>query len=113
MVYSDPLCGGAYGFQHCRGGIMTLLGLAAIPLCLLRVLVVGELARGRDWHPFLLILPTAAYVAYVQSSELDAEGLAKAYLMFTYALLFFYAALIFVTARRAAGPADIRDSSCP
>jgi O-antigen/teichoic acid export membrane protein len=57
----DVACNDRYGIRFCSPGLLALLGLAAIPLAVLRVLVVGGLAlRGQRQ----VILCAAALVAF-------------------------------------------------
>jgi hypothetical protein len=46
-------CGGRFGLRSCELDLLHVLALSAIPLCLLRVLVVSSLAVDRSWRPLL------------------------------------------------------------
>jgi len=79
---------------------MAVLALSTVPLCLLRVLVVSQLAMTRDWHPLVLLVPAIPYFIYVQGSQIDADALANAFMVFSFATFFFYSSVALVTSWR-------------
>lgn len=99
-LLSDFLCEGTYGLKECQGEIMAVLALSTVPLCLLRVLVVSQLATTRDWHPLVLLIPAIPYFIYVQGSQIDAGALANAFMVFSFTTFFFYSAVALVTSWR-------------
>src|SRR5204862_7404268 len=58
---SNWLCGGRWGVTLCQPALMYVLLTAIVPLSLLRVLVLLQFARGRDWFPLWLSIPAAVY----------------------------------------------------
>jgi len=91
ILVPEPLCGGRYGIGFCDADAMAVIALSTLPLCILRVLVLTQLARGREWHPLLLAPPTGLFVRYVALRHLDVADLALAFTVFSYGLLIFYA----------------------
>jgi hypothetical protein len=92
VALSDLFCSGTYGVKLCDPGLMTLLALSAVPICLLRVFVMLQLAREVDLHPLLLAIPLAAYVAYLLGpGDYGVHAFAEAYVTFAWATLGFYA----------------------
>lgn len=70
---SDWSCGGAWGLQLCRNNTFHVLLLSVVPLSLLRILVLLDFARGRDWHVFVLAVPVALYlwIAFISPHTID------------------------------------------
>lgn len=100
VLLSQSFCTGTFSIKICDPGLMRVLALSAVPICLIRVIVMIQLARGRDLHPLLLAVPSAAYVAYL--SGLDAYTIyefAKAYVIFVWAALGFYVLACLLPAR--------------
>jgi hypothetical protein len=92
VALADFFCSGTFGIKLCDPGLVTLLALSAVPICLLRVFVMLQLAREVDLHPLLLAIPLAAYVAYLLGLEsYGVRALAESYVIFAWAALGFYA----------------------
>lgn len=87
---ADYVCAGQYGIKLCERLPMGAMLVAAVALCLVRVLVVAQFARGRDWHPLLLVFPTVAYAVIAATSPVDILDMAQQFAMFAVALLLFY-----------------------
>ena len=92
-LLSDYLCGGTIGLQHCSIPPLSALLLAAIPLALLRIVTLFQLARGRDAVLLFLMLPIALYAYFVLTTPLNVESLATSFAIFAYAGLVFFAVL--------------------
>jgi len=90
ILLPEPFCGGRYGISFCQTDAMAMIALSTLPLCVLRVLVLTQLARGQEWHPLLLALPTAAFIIYSMTQTSDVAKLSVEFAMFSYGLLLFY-----------------------
>ena len=66
----EVACGGRFGLRSCEVDLLNVLALTAIPLCLLRVLVVSNLAVDRSWRPLL----QAVVLALVASLAIGLRG---------------------------------------
>ena len=75
------------------------MALSAIPLCLLRVIVLHHLALERDWYPMILLIPTFVFIVLIMLVRPVAEELAPAYLFFSWVTLGFYAFIALITVR--------------
>jgi hypothetical protein len=92
-LLSDYLCGGTIGLQLCSIPPLSALLLAAIPLALLRIATLFQLARGRDTLLLFLILPIATYTYVVLKTPLSVDSLATSFAIFSYAGLAFFVVL--------------------
>ena len=92
-LLSDYLCGGTIGLKLCSIPPLSALLLAAIPLALLRIAALFQLARGRDALLLFLLLPIAIYAYFVLKTPLDVDSLASSFAIFSYAGLVFFAVL--------------------
>jgi O-antigen/teichoic acid export membrane protein len=105
-LLSDYLCGGTFGLKLCSIPPLTALLVAAIPLALLRIAALFQLARGRDALLLFLVAPIAIYAYFVLKTPLDVDSLASSFAVFAYAGLAFFAILSGVrelVARAASG----------
>lgn len=88
-------CGSSYGIRACDRGLMSFALAGILPLMLVRVLVVVQLARRRDWQPLWLILPLGLYLLWSLSVARGVDQLNLGFFVFGYATLTYYAALCF------------------
>jgi hypothetical protein len=72
---------------------------SVVPLSLLRVLVLLQFAKHRDWLASCLIVPTAAYLYAARSFHWNASAMAVAFSMFSVACLVFLYCVHFVAER--------------
>ena len=84
---SDLVCGGPFGIRSCEPQLMLLLGTAAIPLAILRTLVVADLGVGQYRIPHLPALMLAVTVAGGLLLRPDAWQLAIGFAFSAWALL--------------------------
>lgn len=82
MLLDGIFCGQQLGIRSCDSGLLSPLAVSAIPLCLLRVLVYYQLAKGRDWHPLLLILPSGLFAGIALAEPATSADLAISYVIF-------------------------------
>lgn len=93
LAAPDAVCGGSYGISRCDAPVMVMIAIGTLPLCILRVLVVVQFARGREWHPVWLALPTLLFVAWAGVRGVEVAELASSFAVFSYALLLYYAVI--------------------
>ena len=84
---SDWLCGGTWGLKLCQSPPLGILLLSVIPLALLRVFVLLQFARGRDWFTLWLIVPTMTYMVLAWMSVRSIATLAEGFAVFAAAVL--------------------------
>ncbi len=113
-LLSDYLCGGRLGLQLCSVPPLTILLVAVIPLALMRVAVLFQLARGRDALLLSLALPIAVYCYVALRLPLDVYSLASSFAVFAYAGFAFFAILsavreLLTRASRGAPSPSLRD----
>ena len=92
-LLSGFLCGGRLGLQLCSVTPLSTLLVAVIPLALLRVAVLFQLARGRDALLLSLALPIVVYGYIALRMPLGVDTLASSFALFSYAGLTFFAIL--------------------
>ena len=97
---SDVLCGAPYGVRLCRIPTMETMLVAILPLCVLRALVVLQLAQDRGWQGLILVPPAAVFTVWAVTGDITGDGLADAYLGFGGVTLAFYALVIAVLRAR-------------
>jgi len=85
--WSDPVCHSFASIEACHTDLLAILALAAIPICLLRLLVLTQLSRGLYWHPLLLVVAVAAYLVQVFGSRQEVVAYAWSYLWFSWTTL--------------------------
>ncbi|MEE9301538.1 MAG: hypothetical protein V3V17_10510 [Alphaproteobacteria bacterium] len=102
LAFADFFCGEGFGITLADPELVRLLTLSAIPICLLRVVVMRELARGRDWHPLYLMIPLLPFTSYLLGADtLGAFAYAQSYVIFALAVFAFYAIASLATFDRA------------
>jgi O-antigen/teichoic acid export membrane protein len=98
---SGLACNSSLGLRFCAPTLLTILALAAIPLGMLRVLVVACLAVGRKDHIVVPILGVIAVAVALLLSDASPERLAEAYLACCWVFLGFYAVTMLFGLRSA------------
>ena len=83
---APQLCGGQYGIQHCDLPIMGLLALSAIPLIILRALVVANASYKRRGIAEVIYVAVAAVVFAALASS-NVHSLAAVYCVSCWAAL--------------------------
>lgn len=96
------VCGGAYGVRNCDPTLMAWQMGAVIPLCLIRLLVLLEFARHRDWLPGVLAVPAAAWAVLSLFMNQDTMSLAFSFL---FCVILGFLMLMFLSFRRTVGAA--------
>ena len=84
------LCAGSLGVRSCSTVAMDAMLPSVIGLCLLRMLVLVQFARGHDRHPMLLAIGAAAWLALVGTGAIGTQALALSYDKFILAALVVY-----------------------
>jgi O-antigen/teichoic acid export membrane protein len=103
-LMSQYLCGGKWGVKLCDPLLLYPMLFSVVPLSLLRVLVLLQFARHRDWFASWLVVPTVVFVFAAGSGHWNASNLAVAFSIFTTASLVFLFTVHFATERlRPAG----------
>jgi O-antigen/teichoic acid export membrane protein len=88
----DLVCNDRFGIRFCSPGLLTALALAAIPLAVLRVLVVAGLALGSGRHVLLCAGALIAFAAIIVFCVRSPTELAVAYVIFCWLFATLYAA---------------------
>lgn len=86
-------CGGAWGLKLCEPTILELLLFSIVPLSLLRVFVLLEFARGRDWRAMALAGPVLLYLLFALATGRSIANLAAGFVLFAWATLAFFLCL--------------------
>jgi len=76
---APQVCGGRYGIQYCDVPIMGLLAVSAIPLVILRVLVVANVSYKQRGIAELMYAAVAVFVFCALRISRDAHALAAVY----------------------------------
>jgi O-antigen/teichoic acid export membrane protein len=93
MAGGELICNDRFGIRFCSPGLLTTLALSAIPLALLRVLIVASLALPTQRH---VIFPGLALLAFTMVSFAwirTPDGLAFVYTGFCWLFLMIYGAV--------------------
>ncbi len=94
-LLSGWLCGGRWGVKLCDPSLMYVLLVSVVPLSLLRVLVLLQFARRRDWFVLWLGVPTTAYLWAVASRGWNLETMAAGFSVFSAAAFTFFLCIHF------------------
>jgi O-antigen/teichoic acid export membrane protein len=100
FLFDGLLCGGAWGLKLCQPRPLGLLLISAVTLSVLRVLVLYQSARGRDWMALSMLLPAAVYVWVAMNSSHLVDTIALEFMAFSAALLLYYGGLTVLAERR-------------
>jgi hypothetical protein len=100
---SGWVCGGAWGLKLCKRPTMNLLLLSVVPLSLLRVSVLLQFARRRDWRALWLVAPMLAFAANARMAPRLPDALAQEFAVWSVAALVLVAGLSFLVDRRRQG----------
>jgi hypothetical protein len=101
LLFSPWLCGGRWGVRLCEPRVMSVLLVSILPLSLLRMAVLLQFARGRDWLPLWLAVPTLAYVFAVYSRDSTVDGMAMTFAEFAVVCFIFFMSMHLAAAARA------------
>lgn len=91
VILDDLTCGGSIGIKNCMSDLLFYLGVSSIALCLIRVLVLHNLAAGNYWHSLLLVVPGTSLLAVTLLSPQEPGLLAYNYMIFCIVALAGYA----------------------
>ena len=99
ILFPSVVCDSRAGIKSCDVGILAVVSVSAIPICLLRILIMMQLAHGRDRHPLILLIPALVYFGVVAFWSPPATELAMSFTIFSCATFVFYALACMVPAR--------------
>jgi hypothetical protein len=99
-LLSGFVCGGRWGVKLCDPSLLYVLLVSVVPLSVLRILVLFQFARHRDWLASWLVVPMLVYLYAVATSHWDARGLAVSFGLFSTASLVFFFLVHLATDRR-------------
>lgn len=103
-------CGGRWGLSLCDTATLEVLLMSVVPLSLLRVLVLLQIARGRDWQVLFLALPVALYMWIAWNSPRGITVMAQQFSIFSILCLTVFSCLCLgaeVLIRQRAGRSDV------
>jgi O-antigen/teichoic acid export membrane protein len=89
-LFTPWLCGGTFGLKLCAPAPLHLLLLSAVALSLLRIMVLLEFVRQRDWIILSLVAPVSAYLLWAIYSKPEVQLLALEFTIFSIATLTFF-----------------------
>jgi O-antigen/teichoic acid export membrane protein len=89
-LFTPWLCGGSFGLKLCAPAPLHLLLPSAVALSLLRISVLLEFVRQRDWLILSLFVPAAAYLLFAWYSKPAIDMLALQFTVFSVAALAFF-----------------------
>jgi O-antigen/teichoic acid export membrane protein len=92
-LLSPWMCGGTFGLRLCAPVPLHLLLVSAVLLSVLRIIVLLEFVRQRDWLILVLIIPTIVYLLFAWNSRPGIYGFALQFTIFSAAALAFFAAV--------------------
>ena len=92
-LLSPWLCGGGFGLNLCAPIPLHVLLISAIVLSMLRMTVLLEFVRHRDWLILSLLFPTLAYLVVAFRSNPDVGTMAVQFAIFTATALAFFTAI--------------------
>ena len=95
------ICGENGIVKTCSADQGVILVWTAIPLCLIRMLVVAPLARGHHWQPFFLLPAILAFSGYWLGTSPPAHTLAWQFSIYCWGVLAIYAPLVLIPLHRA------------
>lgn len=78
-ILSGWLCGGQWGLRLCQEPPLYILLLSAVPVALLRVIVMLQFARGREMFTLWLVVPILFYLPFSWISGHTIIGIAESY----------------------------------
>jgi O-antigen/teichoic acid export membrane protein len=92
-LLSPWLCGGSFGLKLCAPAPLHILLVSAVILSVLRMTVLLEFVRQRDWLILSLLLPTLVYLLVAYFSKPGLETIALQFTVFAAATLAFFTAI--------------------
>lgn len=97
---SSPwLCGGSFGLKLCAPVPLHILLVSAVVLSVLRITVLLEFVRQRDWLILTLMIPATAYLLVAWRSKPGLDEFALQFTIFSVAALVFFTAIQWSAAR--------------
>jgi O-antigen/teichoic acid export membrane protein len=100
MTGGELICNDRFGIRFCSPGLLTTLALSAIPLALLRVLIVASLALPAQRHVIFSGLAVVAFTVITLAWIRTPDGLAFIYTGFCWLFLMIYGAVTMTGLRR-------------
>jgi hypothetical protein len=98
-LLSGWVCGEPWGIALCDGHLLNILLLSSVPLALLRVLVMLQFARGREWLMLWLAVPLCVYGYVALVSERTMDAIAQLFATASAVTLLFFLAVNFAAGR--------------
>jgi O-antigen/teichoic acid export membrane protein len=98
-LFTPWLCGGSIGLKLCAPAPLHLLLPSAVALSLLRISVLLEFVRQRDWLILSLLIPAAGYLLFAWYSKPAVDMLALQFTVFSVATLAFFTIVQWTAAR--------------
>jgi O-antigen/teichoic acid export membrane protein len=98
--FSGVLCGGPWGLKLCRHFPLQFLLISAVMLSVLRVVVLYQSARGRDWLALSMLAPAAAYLWIAEASSHNVDTIAVQFAVFSALVLAYFGGLTLLAERR-------------
>jgi len=89
-------CNSRFGLRYCDSELMMILAVAAVPLCALRVLVIGSLVHALNWRPLLQFVGVALVALLACLWHSSPEALAVIYVCICAGILVLYVAVGFL-----------------
>lgn len=103
IVLKEYVCPIIISVEKCQFSIMAAAAWSAVPLALIRLMIMVQFARGLDWHPLLLLVPAGGFLFFWLWARPDGiEGLAFSYLGFNIIMFLYYLLLTAVSGFRGA-----------
>jgi O-antigen/teichoic acid export membrane protein len=98
-VLSPWLCGSNFGLKLCAPAPLHILLVSSLLLAVLRITVLLEFVRQRDWLILSLVLPTLGFLVFVWQARPGIEALAQQFTAFAAATLIFFVVIQLATPR--------------
>jgi len=106
---SGIVCGGSWGMPLCDATLFHILLLSALPLTMLRLLVLAEFANGHDRVVLWLVLPLVGYLLFCAPFLSAPRVLAESFVIFAVGVLAFGLGVSAISIRRRRRSAQIVD----
>ncbi len=87
-------CNGRLGLQFCEPSVLTMLAIAAVPLGVLRVLILASLATRARWHTLVPLIGLSVFGIIAVRWPLDPRHLASVYAVACWGVLACYVAVM-------------------
>jgi len=96
-LFSGWLCGGTWGLRLCEDAPLFTLLLSAVPVAMLRVLVMLQFARRRDMLTLWLAVPILLYIPFAWTSDHTIMGIAQGFAYASTTTLLLYLSIYLCT----------------